>query len=102
MTTKRKAKPKLAEVITLYESNASDIASMLRSAADVVESEAEDGFVGPKATRAVVAVQITNGGGLKVYGWGKTDSLDSIGILNLGLAYLTNEMVARSLEDDEE
>jgi len=79
----------LAEVISLYDTNASDIAAMLRQAADSIELEEAEGF---QRTRCIVAVQITEDRHIKVYGWGKTDITDSIGVLTVGASYLTNTL----------
>jgi len=81
---------KLAEVHTLYESNAAQIPEMLRTAADSIETEESEGF---DPTRAVVAVQIGENGNVRVYGWGKTDTMDSIALLHLGAAQLTNSLL---------
>ena len=54
---------KLAEVTPLYEHNASDIAAMLREAAESIETEEVEGF---QRTRCMVAVQITEGRHIKV------------------------------------
>jgi len=88
---------KLAEVIPLYEHNASDIAAMLRDAAASIETEEAEGY---QRTRCVVAVQITEDRHIKVYGWGKTDHLDSIGVLTAGAAYLSNSLFHAQQEDE--
>ncbi len=80
---------KLAEVVSLYDHNASDIAAMLRDAADSIETEEAEGF---QRTRCIVAVQIFEDRDIKVYGWGKTDVTDSIGVLTAGAGYLTNTL----------
>ncbi len=79
---------KLAEVHTLYETNASNVPAMLRQAADSIESEVAEGF---DPTRAVVAVQISETGTVQVYGWGQTDTMHAISVLQLGLVKMTNE-----------
>ena len=73
-----------AEVITLHSTNASDIAAMLRQAADTIEAETEDDV----RTVAIVAVQVAENGQAQVYGWGQTDTLAAIGTLHLGAAKL--------------
>ena len=75
---------KLAEVITLYDKNASNIAAMMRDAADSIETETDE----DNQTEAVVAVQIAANGAVKVYGWGATDSMKAIATLELGKADL--------------
>jgi hypothetical protein len=81
---------KLAEVVTLYENNASNIAAMMRDAADSIESETND----DNRTEAVIAVQIAENGTIKVYGWGATDSMKAIATLELGKA----DMIQNHLE----
>lgn len=82
-------KPSLAIVETLFETNASDIAAMLRQAADNIESETDEDI----RTEAIVAVQIGENGNIKTYGWGRTDTLKAIGTLQMGIAYMTREAV---------
>jgi len=86
---------KLAEVVTLYDKNASDIASMLRQAAESIESEAEEGF---SPTRMMCAVQISESGKVQVYGWGNTETFDCIAALEVGSLSLKR----RVLEDQDE
>ena len=71
----------LAEVATIYESNAREICAMLRQAADNIELEADEGF---SPTVAIVAVSIAESGGIKIYGWGDTDDLRALGLLERG------------------
>jgi hypothetical protein len=82
---------KLAEVVTLYENNASNIAAMMRDAADSIEGETDD----DNRTEAVIAVQIAENGAIKVYGWGATDSMKAIATLELGKA----DMIRNHLEE---
>ena len=79
--------PHLAEVVTLFKDNASDIAAMLRQAADTIESETDD----DARTKAVVAVQLHEDGQIQIYGWGATDSLSAIATLDLGKAKLIRQ-----------
>lgn len=81
---------KLAEVVTLYETNASQIPEMLRTAAASIETEVSEGF---DPTRAMVAVQIGEGGNVRVYGWGRTETMDSIALLHLGAAQLVQSLL---------
>lgn len=81
---------KLAEVHTLYEENASDIPAMLRQSARSIETEAEEGY---SPTRAMVAVQISEEGDVQIYGWGRTDSMDSLALLHLGIAQMTKHIL---------
>lgn len=73
---------KLAEVHTLYPANARQIPAMLRRAADSIETEEAEGF---SPTNAMVAVQVTANGSIRVYGWGDVDNIRAIGLLHLGL-----------------
>lgn len=77
----------LAEVVQLYETNASNIAGMLREAATNIGAETDE----DDRTKAVIAVQLTESGGVQIYGWGKTDTLQAIGTLQLGVARLTRD-----------
>ena len=71
----------IAEVATLYETNARSIPDMLRQAADSIEAEAAEGY---SPTVAMVAVQISENGQVQVYGWGDTDDLRAIGLMERG------------------
>lgn len=71
----------LAEVHTIYETNARSIPDMLRSAAENIESEETEGYV---RTSAMIAVQVSEDGQIQVYGWGTTDSLHALGALTAG------------------
>lgn len=81
---------KLAEVHTLYETNARSIPDMLRQAADSIETEGEGDY---SPTKAMVAVQIAENGEIKVYGWGETDDMHAIGMLHCGLNFLATNRV---------
>lgn len=76
----------LAEVIPLYETNARSIPDMLRQAADNVEAETEQDI----RTKAIIAVQLSESGGIEIYGWGETDELAAIATLQLGLHKLVS------------
>jgi hypothetical protein len=69
---------KLAEVVSIYDKNASDIPAMLREAADKIES-------GEVPTRAIIGVAIDPDGDLTIYGWGQTDSMDALALLQLAV-----------------
>jgi|DEB19_MinimDraft_3_1074340.scaffolds.fasta_scaffold278122_2 hypothetical protein len=71
----------IAEVATLYETNARSIPDMLRQAADSIEEEASEDC---SPTVAMVAVQISESGQVHVYGWGDTDDLRAIGLMERG------------------
>lgn len=80
----------LAEVVTLYEANASDIPSMLRKAADSIETEEGEGY---SPNRAIVAVQISEAGGIQIYGWGRTDTMHCLALLGLGQLKLQQNLI---------
>lgn len=71
------SKPHLAEVVTLCETNAADIAAMLRQCADSIDEGAD-----PKS---IVAVVTEDDGSLTIYGWGATDSMDTLATLQLAV-----------------
>jgi hypothetical protein len=75
-------KPQIAGVHTIYESNARSISAMLRQAADNIEAEEGDEEISP--TVAMVAVQIAENGQVQIYGWGDTDDLRALGLLERG------------------
>ncbi len=81
-------KPALAEVVTIYESNASDVAAMLRMAADNIEK-------GDPAVRSMHAVAELEDGGIQIFGWGKTDTPRTLAMFQLGIAQLTRDQLAR-------
>lgn len=68
----------VAEVTTLYESNARDIPAMLRMAADRIEA-------GGTETKCIIAVELKEDGEIELYGWGATDLVHATGVLALGL-----------------
>lgn len=72
----------LAEVRTLYESNCRSIPAMFRMAADNIESEKDDGDCSP--TKAVVMIQLAENGCVEVYGWGDTDDMRALGLIERG------------------
>lgn len=83
-------KPELAEVHTLYESNPRSIVDMLRAAADSIGTEEDDPGCSP--TTAVVMIQLAENGDVQVYGWGKTDDMHAIGMIELGKSRLIADM----------
>lgn len=74
----------LKVVETLYESNARDIASMLTVSAKSIADERDDPLE-ENPTVSMVAVQVSQNGNIKVYGWGATDMHLAIAALHLGL-----------------
>ena len=83
--------PALAEVVTIYEENASDIAAMLRQCAQSIDDGAK-----PKC---IVAVAVEEDGSITNYGWGRVDSLEAIATLHMGAAKMVNDALAQ-MEDD--
>jgi hypothetical protein len=75
---------KLAEVVTLYDTNASRIPDMLRKRADAIEAETEQ----DDRTIAMIAVEVTESGDLEIYGWGDTDDFHCLGVLAMASARL--------------
>lgn len=78
----------LALVETIYDTNASDIPAMLRQSADSIEAEthADD------RTRIMMAVQVTHGETIAIYGWGAVDRFTAIGILQAAITKLTDQV----------
>ena len=72
---------KLAEVITLYESNANDIVSMMREIADEIE-EHED-------THGMVCIRLTDEG-LRPYLWGKVTTPEALGYVEIAKVIMIN------------
>ena len=72
----------LAEVHTIYESNARSISDMLRQSADSIELQASEDL---PPTVAMVAVRLMENGEIDCYGWGDTSDIHAIGLLHLGL-----------------
>lgn len=87
--------PVLAEVVTLFEKNASDIPAMLRQAADNIEQWRNDGET---SVKAMVAVSIDDDGDLQIYGWGETDSPHSLATLQMAVTKLSLRMLGQ--DDD--
>lgn len=69
----------LAEVTTLYETNARSIPDMLRQCADTLENDPD------ASATAMVAVQLDENGNVQVYGWGDTNTIHAAGLLHMGL-----------------
>ncbi len=82
----------LAEVVSIYDTNASDIAAMLRLAADNIEK-------GDPAVRSMHAVAELEDGGIQIFGWGRTDTPRTLAMFQLALTSLSNSQLAR-WEDD--
>lgn len=72
----------LAEVHTLYESNARSIPDMLRQAASSIEREKDDPEAIP--VTAMVAVSLHADGQIMVYDWGETTAIHALGIITAG------------------
>jgi hypothetical protein len=71
------SKPHLAAVATLYETNASDIAGMLRQCADSIDAGANP--------QSIIAIATEDDGSLTIYGWGATNSMDALATLQLAV-----------------
>lgn len=80
----------LAEVHTLYETNCRSIADMLRHAAESIEDEVNQSDCSP--TKTVVAIQLSEDGQVQVYGWGETDDLHALGLIERGKHELLSAM----------
>lgn len=78
---------KLAEVHTIYATNARSISDMLRQSADGIDSEVAEGY---DPTVSMVAVQVSKSGVIQVYGWGETDTLHALGALHAGAQQIGN------------
>lgn len=81
MTTQSEL-PLLAEVVTLYNSNARDIPAMLRKLADQIEQARDDPDT-ESATCAVCVVWNSETGRFATYGWGDTNLDSSIAFLRV-------------------
>jgi len=75
---------KLAEVHTLYKTNARSIPDMMRQAAESIETETDE----HDKTKAMIAVQLSDDGEIQIYGWGETDDLSAIGTLTKAIHQL--------------
>ncbi len=76
---------KLAEIHTIYENNSRSVIDQLRRAADSIEAETDE----HDRTEAGLFVQITEGGGTEIYGWGKLDSdFAAIGYMHAAIDHL--------------
>lgn len=75
---------KIAEVITLYDTNANHITDMLRKRAEAIDAETDE----DDKTVAVIAIEVTESGDLEIYGFGKTDDFHCLGVLAMASARL--------------
>ena len=75
---------KIAEVVTLYDTNANDIVAMLRKSAESIESETED----HDRTVAMIAVKVLESGDIDLFGWGQTNDFHCLGVLAMASARL--------------
>ncbi len=79
---------KLAEVVTLYETNPSDIVSMLREIADDIEEHND--------TQAIVCIRSTDEG-IIPYLWGRANTADALLLMELAKQSMISQY---RLEDD--
>ena len=75
---------KLAEVVTLYDSNANDIVAMLRKSAESIEAETDE----HDRTVAMIAVKVLESGDIDLFGWGQTNDFHCLGVLAMASARL--------------
>lgn len=75
-------------VETIYDTNAADIPAMMRQAADSIESETDE----DDRTRAMIAVQVTHGGAIAIYGWGAAERFAAIGALQAAIVKLSDNV----------
>lgn len=87
---------KLAEVHTIYETNARKIPDMMRESASSIEAETDE----HDRTKAMIAVQVTEEGRIEIYGWGETDTLAAIGALQMSVTKLSTDSFAYFQEDE--
>jgi hypothetical protein len=69
------------KIEVLYPHNYRDVVAMLRNAADRIES-------GDYAGVEEAALVLKMGDTVEVFGWGKSTLQSSLGLLQLGIAYL--------------
>jgi hypothetical protein len=74
----------VAEVITLYDSNANNIPAMLHKRAEMIEAETE----ADDRTVAMIAIAVTESGDLEIYGWGDTNDFHCLGVMAMASARL--------------
>lgn len=79
---------RLAVVETFYEHNASEVPAMLRQSADSIEAETDEN----DRTKAMMAVQVTHGGAIAIYGWGSVDRFMAIGVLQAAITKLSDNV----------
>lgn len=84
-------KPQLAEVHTLYETNAREISEMLRQASENIASETDE----HDRTKAIAAVKVTESGKIEIYGWGEIDDMAALALFQLGAAEITRIILDR-------
>lgn len=78
----------LALVETLYDVNASDVPGMMRKSADSIEAETDE----HDRTKSMIAVQVTHGGAVAIYGWGATDRFAAIGALQAAIVKMADQV----------
>lgn len=63
---------------------------MMRQCADTIAQETDE----HDRTHAITAVRISESGDIQVFGWGKTNSLESIAHMHLGIASITDDYMS--------
>ena len=74
----------IAEVVTLYETNANYIPDMLRRRAEAIEAETDQ----DDCTVAMIAIAVSESGDIEVYGFGDTNDFHCLGVLSMASARL--------------
>lgn len=74
----------VAEVVTLYETNANHITDMMRQCADRIEAETD----ADDRTVAMIAIRVTESDDIELFGWGQTDDFHCLGVLSMASARL--------------
>ncbi len=75
---------KLAEVVTLYDTNANHITDMMHKSADRIDAETD----ADDRTVAMIAIRVTESDDIEVFGWGATSDFHALGVLAMASARL--------------
>lgn len=71
-------------VVPIYETNARDIQAMLRKAADSIDEEQAG-----ERTESAIYIRYLEDESVDIYGWGKLNYLEAIGILQKAISALS-------------